>query len=144
VQVAEVAGDAHVPDHGPAHERDDAIALVRGVQHLLNPVHVAGEAGHDDPLSRCGEDLPQHPADLPLADHEPRGLRIRGIRQQQVHALCAESMKGAEVGQPAVERQLVHLEVARVHHQAGAGPDRHAEGVGDGMVDGDELALEGP
>ena len=43
---------------------------------------------------------------------------------------------------PAVERQLVHLEVAGVQHGAGAGPDRDGERVGDGVVDREELAVE--
>ena len=41
VQVAELAGDAHVADHGPADEGDLAPVLGRRVEHLLHPVHVA-------------------------------------------------------------------------------------------------------
>jgi hypothetical protein len=42
----------------------------------------------------------------------------------------------------AVERQLVHLEVAGVEHEPGAGADRHRERVGDRVVDRDELQRE--
>ena len=49
-QVAEVAGDAHVAHHRPADEGDLAAVLDRGVEHLLHPVHVGGEAGDDDAL----------------------------------------------------------------------------------------------
>src|SRR6516225_9966167 len=51
-QVAELPGDAHVPHHGPADQRHLAPVRGRGVHHLLDPVHVAGEAGHDDALLR--------------------------------------------------------------------------------------------
>ena len=40
-------------------------------------------------------------------------------RQQQVDALAAEPGEAAEVGEPAVERQLVHLEVAGVQDEPG-------------------------
>ena len=52
----------------------------------------------------------------------------------------AEPGEAAEVGEPAVQRQLVHLEVAGVQDQAGAGPDRHRERVRDRVVDREELA----
>ncbi len=48
----------------------------------------------------------------------------------------------AQVGDPVVERELVHLEVAGVQHQTGVGADRDGEPVGDRVVDRDELAVE--
>ena len=41
-----------------------------------------------------------------------------------------------------VQRELVHLEVAGVQDQPGAGADRDREGVGDRVVDRDELQVE--
>jgi hypothetical protein len=38
---------------------------------------------------------------------------------------------------------LIHLEVARVQHEAGGGADGDGEGIGDGVVDGEELQVEG-
>jgi hypothetical protein len=49
----------------------------------------------------------------------------------------------AEVREAAVERKLVHLEVAGVHEHSGGCADGHSEGVRDGVVDRDELAVEG-
>ena len=55
LEVAEVAGDAHVAHHRAADEGDLAAVRVGGVEHLLDAVHVAGEAGDDDPpRARCG------------------------------------------------------------------------------------------
>src|SRR5699024_8741865 len=49
-----------------------------------------------------------------------------------------------QIGDAAVERQLVHLEVAGVEDVPGPGADEHGQGVGDRVVDGDELEVEGP
>ena len=49
-EVAEVARDAHVAHHRAPDERHLAVVRVRGVEHLLDAVHVRGEGGHDDPL----------------------------------------------------------------------------------------------
>ena len=110
------------------------------VEHLLDAVHVAGEARHDDP-SRC---RPEHRFDrggqLALRDREARDLRVRRVDEEQVDALLAEAGEGAQVGHPTVEGELVHLEVAGVHDEAGGGADGDGEPVGDGVVDRNELA----
>ena len=115
MQQAEVAGDAHVAHHRPADEGDLAPVRARAVEHLLDAVHVAGEAGDDQPLRGPGEDVVQHRADAALGGDEAGHLGVGGVRQQQVDALGAEPGEGAQVGQDAVQRQLVHLEVAGVH-----------------------------
>ena len=74
---------------------------------------------------------------------KPGHLGVGGVGQEQVDALLAEPGEGPQVGDPAVERQLVHLEVAGVQHQPGAGADRDRERVGDRVVDRDELQVEG-
>ena len=74
---------------------------------------------------------------------EARHLGVGGVGQEEVDALLAEPRERTQVGDPAVERQLVHLEVAGVEHQRGAGPDGDGERVGDRVVDRDELELEG-
>ena len=58
--------------------------------------------------------------------------------------LIAEAGEGAEVGQHAVQRQLVHLEVAGVHEETGRCVHRDGERVRDRVVDRDELAVERP
>ena len=111
-----------------------------GVEHLLDAVHVAGEAGDDDPARRGPEDLLDGRGEVALGGREAGDLGVGGVDQEQVDALVAEPRERAQVGDPAVERELVHLEVAGVQHQAGRGADRHREAVGDGVVDRDELA----
>ena len=79
------------------------------------------------PISRSGGDEPGH-------------LGVGGVDQEQVDALVAEPGEPAEVGQPAVERQLVELDVAGVQHQAGRRADADRERVRDGVVDREVLA----
>ena len=113
------------------------------VQDLLDPVHVAGEAGDDDALLGGGEDLVEHGRDLPLADHDAGHFRVGGVRHQQVDAVGTEPGEAADVGQPAVQRELVHLEVAGVQNEAGRGADGDRERVGDRVVHREELEVEG-
>ena len=75
---------------------------------------------------------------------KPGHLGVGRVRQQQVDALAAEPGEAAEVGDPAVERELVHLEVAGVQDGAGRGADGDGERVRDRVVDGEELAVERP
>ena len=60
----------------------------------------------------AGDDLVEHGADGALERREARDIRVGGVDDEQVDALLAEAGELAEVGEPAVERQLVHLEVA--------------------------------
>jgi hypothetical protein len=94
-------------------------------------VHVAGEAGDDDPSDRGADDVVDDRGDLPLGGDEAGLLGVRRVRQQQVDALAPEPGEAAEVGQPSVQGQLVHLEVAGVQHDAGRGLDRDGERVRD-------------
>lgn len=143
LEVAQITGDAHVADHGPAYEGDLAAAFVGGVQDLLDAVDVTGEARQDDALVGPGEDLAQDAGDVAFGSDEAGDLGVGGVREQQVDALLAEPREGGEVGEAAVERQLVHLEVAGVDDHSGRGADGDGQRVRDGVVDGDELAVEG-
>ncbi len=143
-EVAEVAGDAHVAHHRAADVGDLAVVGDGGVEHLLHPVHVGGEAGHDDPLLGVAEDLVDDGGDRLLGGREAGRLGVGRVGEEEVDTLLAEAREGPQVGDPAVERQLVHLEVAGVEHQARRRPDRDRERVGDGVVDRDELELERP
>ena len=143
LEVAQVAGHAHVADHRAAHERDLAAVGVRGVEDLLDAVHVAGEAGDDDASRRGAEDVLDGRGQVTLGGREAGHLGVGGVGHEQVDPLLAQPREAAQVGDPAVERELVHLEVAGVQDHAGAGADRHGETVGDGVVDRHELAVEG-
>jgi len=144
VEVAELRGDPHVPDHGPAHQADLPVVAGGGVEHLLDAVHVGGEGCHHDLPGGLREHRVEHGADVPLVGGEPGDLGVGRVHHEQVHALLTEAREGPEVGDAAVEGELVHLEVAGVEDVAGVGADHDREPVRDRVVDGDELALERP
>jgi hypothetical protein len=105
-------------------------------------VHVRGEARDDDPPLGVPEHLVDRRGDVPLRGGEPGHLGIRGVGEEEVDPLLPQPGERAQVGQPTVQRQLVHLEVPGVQQRPPAGADRHGERVGDRVVDGDELAVE--
>ena len=49
VEEAQLGGQPHVAHHRAADQADPPPVRGGGVEHLLHPVHVAGEAGDDDP-----------------------------------------------------------------------------------------------
>ena len=73
---------------------------------------------------------------------KPGHLGVGGVGEEEVDALLPQPREGPQVGEPAVERQLVHLEVAGVQQRAARGAHRDGERVGDRVVDRDELAVE--
>ncbi len=125
------------PDEG-----DLASVGVGGVEHLLHPVHVRGERRDDDAPLGAREDAVEDGTDLALVGGEAGDLGVGGVDHEQVDALLPQPRERAQVGDPAVQRQLVHLEVAGVQDGAGGGADGDGQRVRDGVVDGDELALE--
>ena len=87
----------------------------------------------------CAQDV----RDVALGRDEAGDLGVRGVGEEEVDALLAEPGERRQVGEPAVQRELVHLEVAGVHDHARRGADGDREGVRDRVVDRDELAVEG-
>ena len=78
-------------------------------------------------------------ADVALGADEAPDLGVGRVGEQQVDALVAEPGEAGQVGDPAVERRLVHLEVAGVQDGLPADADRDGERVRDGVGDGEEL-----
>ena len=77
-----------------------------------------GEAGDDDPLLAVRGRPGRAPGRSRTSEVvKPGHLGVGGVDHEQVDALLAEPGERAQVGDPAVERQLVHLEVAGVQHQ---------------------------
>ena len=141
-QVAELAGDLHVAHHGASDVGDLATVALGGVEHLLDAVHVRRERRHDDALLAAGEHRVDGRRDVALGGGEPGHLGVGGVGQEEVDTGLAEARERPKVGDPSVERQLVHLEVAGVEHDAGGRLDGHREGVRDRVVHGHELAGE--
>ena len=118
MQVAQVVGDPHVAHHRPAD--------------VAPPCARAPTAASSTCWTRCtweakqatmirwllAEDPVEHRGDVDLGRGEAGDLGVGGVGQEQVDALLAEPRERPQVGDPAVQRQLVHLEVAGVQAPA--------------------------
>ena len=135
LEVAEVGRDPEVLLHRPADDRDLAVERGGGVEHLLDAGDVAGEGGHDHPAVERLHDLAERLADRPLGRRVARVLGAGRVGQEADHALLAEPGEDREVGQLAVDRRVVELEVAGVDDRADRRPQGDAHRVGDRVAD---------
>src|SRR5690554_2622835 len=114
----------------------------RGIEDLLNAVHVGSKGGHENspfgPAENALESLPH----CPLGRCVPGPLRVSRIRQEAEHAILAQLGKGVKVGHLAVVGGLVKLEVAAVHNGAHRRMESHRDYSGYAVVDMDELHIE--
>ena len=115
MQEAQFLGDAHVADHRPADEGHPPAQCHRGVDDLLHPVDVGGEAGDDHPPAIGAPHQPvQGRPDLALRGPHAGDLGVRGVAQEQVHSGVAEARHSRQVGRAAVQWKLVEFDVAGV------------------------------
>ena len=83
-----------------------------------------------------------------VVDHTLR-RRVAGpvgagaIGEQQPHAFLCVFCQPPDIGELAVYRRVVELEVTGVHHQADGGMDCHAHAVGNAVAHVEELEAEG-
>ena len=89
------------------------------------------------------EDLVDRRRDLELRGGEAGHFGVRRVGEEQVDTLLPQSGEGTQVGDPTIERQLVHLEVTGVEQGAGPGAHEHGERVGNRVVHRHELEVEG-
>jgi hypothetical protein len=136
----------HVLAHRAPQCRHFAAIGHGGVNDLLHPVHVAGEAGHDDALVGLRrEDTTERHADRGLGFGEAGLFGVGGVRQEQADALGLGQLPHAgEVGAAAVDRLQVQLEVARVEDDTLRGVEGDGERVGHRVGDRDELHVTRP
>ncbi len=141
-QESEFAGDAHVAHHRPANERHPPAQCHCGIDDLLNPVHVGGEAGHDDAALGAADQPVQGRADFAFRGADAGQLGVGRIAQEQIDPGVTEPRHAGQIGGPAVQGKLVELDVAGVQNRSGAGVYGDRQRVGDGVVDGEVFAFE--
>ena len=121
--------------HRAAQEADDPLVAEGRVDHLLDPVDVAGEARHHHDRGRLRHDVVQHRTDAAFAGRVARLLRVRRIRQQQVHAGAGFLGEAVQIGGPPVDRGRIQLEVTGVQQGAVRRVDRDGHPVRDRVRD---------
>ena len=138
-EIAEVPGNGHVAHHRAA-DVDHLAAMSDGrVQDLLHAVHMGGETGHDYALPATRQHSLKGRPDISLGCGEAGHLRISRVDHEQVDALFTEPGESAQVSDSAIQRQLIHLEVAGVQDQSGRGSYGNGQRIGNGVVDCNEL-----
>ena len=140
----EVGGDVEVLAHRAPDQRDLAVELGGGVDHLLDAVDVGGEAGDDDPALAAPERLQQRRADARLRGGDAGAVGVGRVAAEAEQALAAELGEPGEVGRDAVDRRLVELVVAGQQDRPDVGVERDRAGVGDRVGHVDHLDPEGP
>ena len=73
---------------------------------------------------------------------DARHFGVGRVGHQQVDALAAEPREPSQVGEPPVEGQLIHLEVAGVQDYPGRGPDSDGKSVWDRVVNCKKFQFE--
>ena len=119
-----------------------AVERHRGVDRLLEPVHVGGEGGNHDPALAAREDVLEHRPHGRLRGRRSDTIGVRRVATQEQQPLAAELGKASGVGGRAVHRRLVELVVARDQDRAQLALEGHRAGVRDRMRDVDQLNVE--
>ena len=110
--------------------------------HLLDAVHIGGKGGDDDALVTAPEEGVKGGAHAPLALGVAGALHVGGVAQQGQDPLLPQLAQPGQIDHAALDGGGVDLEVAGVDHGADGALDGEGHGVGDGVVDVDELHRE--
>ena len=142
---AQLYGDLADVLHASAVERDLAAVLLADVDDLLDAVDVGRERGYDDSAVGVAlDDAFDRLADLAFGHRKAFALDVGRLAQHQLDALVADLRESRQVYALAVDRRIVHLEVAGEKDH----PDRRAHRdrirARDAVRDGDELHLKTP
>ena len=145
VQQPQLTGQRRVTDHRRPHDDQLAARGRRGVGHLLDAMHMAGERADDDPAALVLiEHLTQHRTDSRLRRRRSGRTGIGRIGQQQADAPVGGDLANPiQVGNPAVDGRRVQLEITRVENAPLGRMEHRHQPAGRGVGDGQELAVEG-
>ena len=116
-----------------------------GVDDLLHPVDVAGEAGHDDPPAGRASKRRRSVAPTVVSDSVKPGSSalVESDSSNRIPGSRRQGPDPGQVGEPTVDRGEVDLEVPRVQDHPLGRVKGGGEPVGHRVGDGDELDLEG-
>ena len=142
VHVSQLCGNPHHVLHAPSGDGNLPAVLGGKVDDGLDPVHVGGEGGDDDPPVAAADETVQALCHLDLRGGISLPLHVGGVAQQGQNALVAQGAKPGKICDPAVQRRGIDLEIAGHDHHTHRGVDGKGHSIGDGMVHMDEFHLE--
>ena len=121
-----------------------AAVLVSQVHRDADAMDGRGEAGEEQLLFRCSEDVVEAGNDSLFAGSEAGAVNVGGVLQQAKHALLAEIGERLQIEGVAVGRGQVDLEVAGVEDDADRGVDGQRDAIDQRVRDADRQDAEGP
>ena len=139
IEVAQLARDASVGEHGATGHNDLTAALAGGIADLLQTMDVARERRDEHATRGVLDGVQQVGTNLGLGLGKAGNRGIGGVGKQQVDALLGKTADSGIVGRDAVDGSLVELKVAGVHNGALIGADEHAQSAGDGVRHREEV-----
>ena len=139
VGVPQFGGHPHGVLHAPAGDGHFPAIAGGHIDDLLDPVHVGGEGGDDDPLLAALEELVEAGPHGPLRAGVAGALHVGGVAQQGQDPFLAQLAQAGQVHDLPLDGGGVNLKVPGVDHHAHRALDGEAHRVGDGVVGVDEL-----
>ena len=141
LQIAQLLGDFEHILHAPTGDGHLPAMPLGSGDDGLNPVHVGGEGGDDDPLVAVAELPLEALGHQILAGGVAAALNVGGVAEHGKDTLGAQFPQTGKIHH-AVFRGGVDFEVAGHNHGANGGVNGEGHRIGDGMVHMDELHLE--
>ena len=139
VEVAQLARDAGVGEHGATGHNDLTAALAGGIADLLQAMNVARERRDEHATRGILDGVQQVGTNLGLGLGKAGNRGIGGVGKQQVDALLGKAADSGIVGRDAVDGRLIELKVAGVHNGALISTDEHAQSAGNGVRHREEV-----
>ncbi|MPM18809.1 hypothetical protein SDC9_65225 [bioreactor metagenome] len=142
--IPQLGGDLDCVFHAAPGNRNLAAIAGGHVDYLLDPVHVGGEGGDDDPLLAAAEQDVEAGADAALALGVAFALHIGGVAQQGKDPFLPQLSQAGQVHHSALDRGGIDFKVAGMHADTHRAADGKTHRVRDGMVGVDKLDAEFP
>ena len=103
---------------------------------------VARERGDDNLSGGARDHILNYRTDVFFERGEARNIGVGGVAEEQVEAFFTNLCEGTKVGEPAVKRNLVHLEVTCVKNRTPSGANDHGERIWNGVIHCHEFEIE--
>ena len=141
LQIAQLLGNFQHILHAPAGHGYLPPITLGGGQHGLNPVHVGGEGGNNNPLIAVFKLPIQALCNHFFAGGIATALNIGGICQQRQHTVIAQLSQPGQIHH-AVFGGGINFEVAGKNHRAHRCADGEGHCIGNGVVHMNEFYAE--
>ena len=100
------------------------------------------ETGDNDSTGVARNNVVDYRADIFFERSEARHIGIGRVTHKQVKARLTDSSEGPKIGEPAVERNLIHFKIAGVQDRTTGCANNYSKRVRNRVIDRDEFEVE--